>query len=204
MMSELAPQKIALFPLSNGLYPDSVLQLNIFEVRYLHLMKECNKNKLPFGVVWLSDGAEIQVAGKEQVFFPSGTLANIQSVEQVQPTLLQVRAVGGLRFQVESSELGPFGVWYANVRYLAQDPTIEAPIKFAPLTDRLGQLIASAQQQGFAGRLPFDAPYRLDECGWIANRWAELLPMEPEGKIDLLNEMDPVVRLEKIMNQIEL
>jgi uncharacterized protein len=203
-MSEPAPQKIALFPLSNGLFPDSVLQLNIFEVRYLHLMKECSKNKIPFGVVWLSEGAEIQVAGKQQVFFPSGTLANIQTIEQVQPTLLQVRAVGGLRFEVESSELGPFGVWYGHVRYLMADLATEPPAKFAPLIDRLGQLIASAQQQGFAARLPFDAPYRLDDCGWIANRWAELLPMEPERKVELLTEMDPETRLEKIMNQIEL
>jgi uncharacterized protein len=203
-MPDSLPDKIALFPLSNGLFPDSVLQLNIFEVRYLHLMKECHKNKLPFGVVWLSEGSEVQVAGKTQAFYQFGTLANIQSMEQVQPTLYQVRATGGLRFEIVASELGAFGVWYAQVRYLEADPIVEVSTKFTPLTDRLGQLIAGAQQQGFAQRLPFEAPYRLDDAGWIANRWAELLPMDSVQKVALHSELNPEARLEKIMDQVDL
>ncbi len=196
-------EKIALFPLSNGLFPDSLLMLNIFEVRYLNLMKECEKSSKPFGVVWLAEGSEIQTAGKAQVFHAHGTLACINSVGRVHPSLLQVRCTGGLRFSVESSELGPFGVWYGNVVYEAQDPPVEIPKKYALLAERLGQLIANAQKQNISGNFPFEAPYRLDEAGWVANRWAELLPFSPQNKLVLLMEKDPLQRLEKIAGLVE-
>jgi uncharacterized protein len=200
-----APQleKIPLFPLSNGLFPDSLLMLNIFEVRYLNLIKECEKQSKPFGVVWLADGSEIQTAGKAQVFHDHGTLACLNKIDRVHPSLLQVRCTGGLRFSVQSSELGPFGVWYGNVVYEAQDSPVEIPTKYTRLADQLGQLIANAQKQNMSEHFPFEAPYRLDEAGWVANRWAELLPFAPHDKLELLMEKDPLQRLERISGLVE-
>lgn len=202
-MPALLLEKIPLFPLSNGLFPDSLLQLNIFEVRYLNLIKECEKNNTPFGVVWLADGAEIQTAGKTQAFHPQGTLAHLQKVDRVQPSLLQVRCHGGLRFTVHASELGPFGVWYGEVVFENQDPPIEIPAEYNRLADHLGQLIANAQKQGFSDSLPFAPPYRLDEAGWVANRWAELLPFSAKDKLGLLIESDPVKRLAEVSSHVE-
>jgi len=34
---------IPLFPLSHGVFPDGMLQLQIFEVRYLDLIKRCHR-----------------------------------------------------------------------------------------------------------------------------------------------------------------
>jgi len=39
---------------------------------------------------------------------------------------------------------------------------------------------------------------RFDDAGWVANRWAELLPIRPAQKQSLLEEMDPLARLKKI------
>jgi uncharacterized protein len=203
-MTDSKTQRIPLFPLGNGLFPDSLLQLNIFEVRYLNLMKECEKAGTPFGVVWLEQGSEIQSAGKTQVFHPNGTLANIQLIDKIQPTLLRVRCVGGLRFTLTESELGPFGVWYGNATFEAPDPVVDIPTKFEPLAARLGELIATAQKQGFAENLPFDPPYRLDECGWVANRWAELIPFPATSKIEVLMENNPLARLEQLSHHIDL
>jgi uncharacterized protein len=202
-MTDILLEKIPLFPLSNGLFPDSLLRLNIFEVRYLHLIKECEKNNTPFGVVWLADGSEVQTAGKPQVFHPQGTLAHLQTVDRVQPSLLNVQCIGGLRFNVQKSELGPFGVWYGDVIYDEQDPQIDIVPDYARLTDHLGRLIANAQKQGFSQNLPFAAPYRLDEAGWVANRWAELLPFSARDKLAFLMEKDPLIRLEKISGYVE-
>jgi Lon protease-like protein len=41
-------------------------------------------------------------------------------------------------------------------------------------------------------------PYRLDECGWVADRWAELLPLPPAEKAMLLAQDDEVQRLRQI------
>jgi uncharacterized protein len=199
-MPELLLKKIALFPLTNGLMPESVLHLNIFEVRYLHLMKECHKTGTSFGIVSLARGAEVRVAGQVESFYPWGTLASIREFEQVQPSLYQLRVTGGFRFHIESSELGPLGIWYAQVSYLEADPPTEIPKDLNALADRLGQLIATAQQQGFESRLPCEPPYKLDDAGWVANRWLDLLVVPPEAKANLLAELNPITRLKAVMD----
>jgi Lon protease-like protein len=44
-------------------------------------------------------------------------------------------------------------------------------------------------------RLPFAPPFRLDDAGWVANRWCELLPVPLAAKQKLMALEDPVIRL---------
>ena len=46
--------------------------------------------------------------------------------------------------------------------------------------------------------MPVQPPYRLDDCGWVANRWCELLPISPDHKQGLLALDNPLVRLELV------
>jgi Lon protease-like protein len=121
----------------------------------------------------------------------------------VQPNFFRAVCQGGLRFEIESVLRGPLGVWQGQVKYLPQDPEIELPSHLQSHADRLGKVIASAQQQGVIDRLPIFAPYRLDQCGWLANRYAEAIDIAPEVKLQLLSETDPLKRLEivdKLLN----
>jgi len=195
--------RLPLFPLSHGLFPDGRLQLQIFEVRYLDLIRRCYQEGTAFGVVWLSEGDEVQKPGQIPSVFPWGCLAHIHDLVTVQPALLRVRCRGGLRFRLEGVEAGPYGVWYAETTAVDADPAIEIPQDLQGLSDRLGQWIAQAQTKGFEDRLPMEPPYRLDECGWVANRWAELLSLPGEQKVDLLAEMNPLRRLRAIKACLE-
>ena len=47
---------------------------------------------------------------------------------------------------------------------------------------------------------PIAAPYRLDDCGWVANRWSEMLPMNASQKQGLLALDNPVLRLELVQD----
>jgi Lon protease-like protein len=38
----------------------------------------------------------------------------------------------------------------------------------------------------------------MDDCGWVANRWCELLPMPLEVKHRLMSLDNPLVRLELV------
>lgn len=187
--------RIPLFPLSRGIFPDGMMHLNIFEVRYLDMIRRCEKEGTPFGVVWLAQGSEVQVPGESPVLHTVGTLAHIRELTALQPALLQVVCQGGLRFKLESHASGPYGVWYGSVDFLPADASVEIPAALQPMADLLGQWIAGAQKQSSAGELPLFAPYRLDECGWVANRWAEMLPIANEGKLQMLSENDPLLRL---------
>jgi len=189
---------IPLFPLSHGIFPDGMLPLQIFEVRYLDLIKRCYQQQQPFGVAWIKEGSEVQVPGEVPSLYAYGCMAHIRKFEQVQPSFFRVLCQGGLRFQLHDVQAGPYGVWQGSVSYLAQDPEVEVPINLQSHADRLGKVIASAQQQGVIDKLPIFQPYHLDQCGWIANRFAEAMQISAETKQKLLCETDPKLRLELV------
>jgi Lon protease-like protein len=190
--------KIALFPLSHGVFPDGMLSLQIFEVRYLDLIKRCHTQQIPFGVVWLKKGSEIQVPSETPLLHDFGCVAHIRDFEEVQPNLYRVICQGGVRFKLQHAQPGPYGVWQGEVTYLSNDPEVDIPASLQHHANRLGKLIANAQQQGQSHRLPIFKPYLLDQCGWVANRYAEALDISPEEKQQLLCELDPVKRLQEI------
>lgn len=198
----MAPVQIPLFPLTNGLFPDGLLSLNIFEVRYLKMVTTCFEAKLPFGVVMLDQGNEVQKAGVIETLHDWGCLANIISVQTIQPAVLYVKCKGGARFELGERARGQFGLWQGMANLSADDARAPIPSDLQYLADKLGALIASAQKRGAAEELPLAPPYRLDECGWVANRWAELLPLPPIEKVALLAEDDPQARLYKISDWI--
>lgn len=186
---------LPLFPLSQPLFPDSLMQLRIFEVRYLHMIKHCQKENRPFGVVALRHGGEVQKPGADESIHATGCLAHLDEVVQVQQGLLFIQYRGGQRFHIEANERGAYGLWHGQVRLLEPDLATDLPPDLQPLADKLGALIANAQRQGAEGQLPITRPYRLDECGWVANQWAMLLALNGAEKTKLLAEDDPLTRL---------
>lgn len=189
---------IPLFPLSSPLFPDSRMPLRIFEVRYLHMVKQCHKDNEPFGIVALRTGGEVQRPGVDESMHSIGCLAHITDLIEVQPGLLMIDTTGGKRFHMDASERGTYGLWHGRVSLLEEDMAVDIPPDLQPLADKLGSLIADAQKQGLEKQLPLTRPYRLDECGWVANQWATLLNIEAHVKVDLLAENDPLARLTKI------
>jgi hypothetical protein len=190
--------KIPLFPLSHGLFPDGMLSLQIFEVRYLDLIKRRHQQGLPFGVVWLKKGSEVQIPGEMPLLHNFGCLAHIRNFQQIQPNLFVVTCQGGARFELHDTQAGPFGVWQGDITYLANDSEVELPASLQKHADRLGQVIARAQQQGQSQGLPIFQPYLLDQCGWVANRYAEAMNIDVDKKLGLLSELDPLKRLQQV------
>ncbi len=91
---------LRLFPLQAlVLYPGMPLPLNVFEPRYVQLMQECTEAEEPFGVVLLSEGAEVGPNDADP--FKIGTTADIQKVVPAGERL-SVTSVGGQRFSVQS------------------------------------------------------------------------------------------------------
>jgi len=80
---------------------------------------------------------------------------------------------------------------------------MDVPSHLQAYADKLGKVIASAQQQGVIDQLPISPPYQLDQCGWLANRYAEALPIRADVKIQLLSEADPLQRLESVIRLMQ-
>lgn len=204
MNTALTLQSLPLFPLGTVLFPDGVLPLRVFEVRYLDMIGRAHRAGAPFGVVALTQGQEVRKAGAgPEAFATVGTLATITSLEQVQPGLLAIRAQGGQRFRVQSHEQLKHGLWVANVEQVAPDQSVPVPADLLPTALALANLVQSLREKGAtADQLPIAEPMRLDDCGWVANRWCELLPMPPALKQRLMELDNPLVRLELVADAL--
>jgi Lon protease-like protein len=195
----LTLQSLPLFPLSAVLYPDGLLSLRVFEVRYLDMIAKCRKAGAPFGVVSLTQGQEVRLPGVQEAFSQVGTLATIHDFESPQAGLMLVRATGTHRFRIRNSDQLKHGLWVADVERVAADMTVPVPEDLQGTADALQRLIQSLQlKPGNPGPMPLLPPWRLDDCGWVANRWCELLPLPVALKQRLMELDNPLVRLELV------
>lgn len=181
------------------LFPGGLLPLRIFEVRYLDMVKRCHKSGEPFGVVALTEGHEVRQPGQSERFRDVGTLAVIESLEQTQPGLLTIECSATQRFRIRDRRLLKHGLWVADVETLPDDAATAVPEHLTPVADSLGTLRERLLTRGLAGtRHPLAGTPRLDDCGWVANRWGELLPAPADVKQNLMVLEDPVTRLELV------
>lgn len=188
-------EAVPLFPLSSALFPKSILVLNVFEVRYLHLMRRVRDDGIVFGVVPLAQGGEVQKAGEVETLHEWGCLARLDQMEEIAPAVLAVKCVGTQRFRLGAHARGAYGLWSGDIERVVDTPTA-MPTQHQGLADRLGALIAQSQREGFEDRLPMQQPYELEDASWVSDRWASLLPLSAEQKVELLSELDAVKRLE--------
>jgi uncharacterized protein len=199
MTSVLTLQSLPLFPLGAVLFPGGVLPLRIFEVRYLDMVRRCHEAGAPFGVVLLTQGGEVRRPGSTESFSDVGTLATITELERPRPGLMMVRATGSHRFRITASDQMRHGLWIANVERIAADREVGIPDDLKPAAHALEKLIHSLEARKAAlDRLPLEAPWHLDDCAWVANRWCELLPLRMQVKQRLLELENPLLRLELV------
>lgn len=192
---------IPLFPLSNALFPAGVIHLRIFEVRYLDMIRRCIADSTEFGVVGLLAGNEVRTPEGVETLSPVGTMARVDTWEAPLPALLEIRCIGTGRFRLLSSVVAKYGLWMGDAEPIADDPPTSVPAAMQGSADALGRLVAQWQQEGVPpDRMPLAPPYRLDDSGWVANRWCELLPLPPDDKASLLAMTDPVARLASIQD----
>jgi Lon protease-like protein len=197
---------LPLFPLGTVLYPGGLLPLRIFEVRYLDMIGKCHKTGAPFGVVALTRGAEVRKPEDEasEAFHAVGTLATLSAFSMPQPGLMMIRCTGMQRFEISSREKLKHGLWIANVTRLDDDQAVKVPEDLRGAANALGKLIKTLQERAVpADEMPLQAPYQLNDCAWVANRWCELLPMPLELKQRLMMLDNPLVRLELVSDILE-
>lgn len=195
---------LPLFPLGTVLFPGGLLPLRVFEVRYLDLTRSCERSGAPFGVVALRQGQEVRRPGAAlEQLESAGTLARIEALEQVQPGLLMVRCRGAERFRIERSERLRHGLWVADVTLLPAEPDVPVPSDLAHVADALRRVHAGLRRGPASLPVPDAGDARFEDCGWVANRWCELLPLPLVLKQRLLGLDSSLLRLELVADLLE-
>ena len=188
---------LPLFPLRSVLFPGGLLALKVFEARYLDLVADCLRRQQPFGVVCLLQGGEVRAGKSAAVRFESaGVLARLDDVDSEQPGVLLARCTGTRRFRLDGAAAQQAdGLWVGNAALLTDDPTLPPSAEHQPTVQALANAIATLKAQGAE---PFHQPHRLDDAGWVANRWCEILPISLGAKQKLMELDDPQVRLQLV------
>ena len=181
---------LPLFPLNTVLFPGCVLDLQIFEARYLDMIARCMKQGTGFGVVCILEGSEVGDA--PQNVATVGCEALIRDFQTQDNGLLGIRVEGGRRFNVLSTELQRDQLLSAEVEWLDEIP--EQPLQEEDL-DLLALLKALAEHPMVAA---LNMSTEVQGQQSLANQLAYLLPFAEEDKLDLLQVDDPQQRLDGI------
>jgi Lon protease-like protein len=121
-----------------------------------------------------------------------GVLADLREVDAEQSGILKVACLGGHRFEIGEPRRQADGLWLADATTLDDDDRVVPTPEFAPTVQALSRAIESLQTQGHR---PFLEPYRLNDTGWVANRWCEILPIPLAARQKLMELGEPQRRL---------
>ena len=196
-------RKIPLFPLGTILFPDGVIALKIFEARYLDMIKQCLREKTEFGVVSIIKNLDASEEDLSLSFSSIGTLAQIEDFDPVQPALYMTKSFGTQRFRLIRSKQEVNGLWMGEVELIENDPLTPIPQEHQKVAELLDEIISVIQSEDLLGEIFFKKPFKVNDCGWVSNRLAELLPISLAQKNHLLAQTNPRIRLDLITEIIE-
>jgi len=189
-------QEIPLFPLQLVMFPGGRLDLQIFERRYIDLVRRCMRTETGFGICLLKNGTETVRAGTQQTIHRTGTYANIIDWDQLPNGLLGITVEGSSKFNIDECWLAETGVLTANVTFSENDSVGKQTIPIDEDFDALAQLLQNLESHPLVEQKNLVIDYdNLWDLGW---RLAELIPVENTTKQDLLELDDPWERIENI------
>jgi len=186
---------LPLFPLSAVLFPGCMLDLQIFEARYLDMISRCMKQGEGFGVVCIIEGAEVGEAAGQ--FSAIGCEALVRDFDQRPNGLLGIRVEGGRRFRVQRARVLPDQLTLAEVEWLDEQPEQPLTAEHADLAALLGALNAHP----LMAALGMSSEPAGQEA--LANQLAYLLPLAVEQKLLLLESAEAPQRLELLQQLLE-
>lgn len=186
---------VPLFPLNSIVLPRGRIPLQLFEPRYIDMLTRCMKDDRGFVVVLLRDGAE---TGRIAEFYDIGTYVRIIDFQQLENGLLGITVEGSAKVSVIRSWQQEDGLNVGDVELLVDEADVDVPEHFGELPSVLRALFKHPVIQD----LDMDVNYEdAREVGW---RLTELLPLDKEEKQRLVELQDPLERLSRLQDLLEV
>ena len=117
--------------------------------------------------------------------------------------VLLLNTRGGERFRIIETRTLPSQLIEARIDTMPADDKVDSGETLTLCSNLLRVVIEDlldrtrdAAGEDFINPLP--EPHRLNDAGWVANRWGEMLPIALEAKQALLELTDPAVRLQQV------
>jgi len=192
--------ELPLFPLSGVLLPYGRVPLQIFEPRYIDLVRDCMKTNSLFGVVWMRHGAEVAQRGRAASDLGDyGTCARIVDFDQLPNGLLGITIEGAERFDLFETQSRANGLIVGQVEL----HEALAPARLSEENQSLLDVLRSLEIHPHVERLKLRVDY--NDAWQVGNTLVQLLPLEESLKYELLgiDEIDELMtELHALLNQI--
>ena len=194
--------ELPLYPLGTVLFPGALLPLQLFELRYLQMIGECERQGSGFGVVTLTQGREVHRPGAAAEQFEAlGTRVQIERIERPQPGLVMVWCRGIEKFRIDATQQRSNGLCIGQVQALSTEPAVQVPEDLQYLSEQMHKALTQLSAQPSV--VPHWAEaWRLQDCSWLSHRWGELLPLPLPMKYRLFALQEPLMRLELIGDMV--
>lgn len=182
-------KRCPVFPLNMTLFPGGRLPLQIFETRYIDMVKNCLKDEHGFVVVSIKEGQEV---GQKPETYQIGTYAEIIDWDTLPSGLLGITVEGGQRVNLSELNIANDKLLSSKVDYIDDDPDITVPESYSHLVD----ILKSIENNPVIHNLNLNIDYQ--SASQLSCRLSELLPFDIEDKQALLELHDPLERLARV------
>jgi len=187
---------IPLFPLNSILFPKGRISLQIFESRYVDMIRQCLRDQSGFGVVLIETGSEVANPKQKLDIHRIGTYSSVVDWNQLPNGLLGITVEGQTTFKIveswrEDNDLCKAEVVFRDFDSVNSDP-VDVGEQFQEYVDLLQGLSRHPAIEELKLNIRFE---NLREIVW---RLSELLPISNRDKQALLELSDPFDRLEQI------
>ncbi|EGG29258.1 ATP-dependent protease La domain protein [Aequoribacter fuscus] len=185
-----------LFPLPTTLLPYGKMPLQIFEQRYLKLVKQCMREGSTFGVIQLVKGSEVMKDGRRvpPIVAERGTVAQIVDWDQLPNGLLGITLQGQNTFTASNLRVAEDGLVLCDAEF-------ESELTPSPLLDTwegLAEVLESLETHPHVERLQLNVDYR--DAWQVGYHLLQLLPLDESLKLSLLAP-DSLERLMTTLDQ---
>jgi len=193
-------RELAIFPLTVNVLPGGYLPLQIFEPRYLDMVKKCMTRETGFCVVLLRGSMNQISSSKLPDHSPIGTYVEIVDFNQLENGLLGITVQGQCRIQILDRRKQEDGLIIADI---IEQTEVEESISLEPQYENIWRILKDISKHPEIKKLELEIDF--DNSSSVAYNLASLLPLTPLDRQNILefrSNVDRFDHLNKIVKQL--
>ena len=193
-------RELSIFPLTINVLPGGYLPLQIFEPRYLDMVKKCMTQEIGFCVVLLRGSMDQIDSSKLPDHSPIGTYVEIVDFNQLENGLLGITVQGQYRVQILDRRKQEDGLMVADIIEQSEE---EESLSLEPQYKNIWRILREISKHPEIKKLELDIDFNNSSS--VAYNLASLLPLTPPERQNILefqSNVDRFDHLNKIVKQL--
>ena len=182
------------------IFPGGKLPLQIFETRYVDMVKRCLREGTGFGVIMITEGDQVLRDPEQQLPSVSrcGTYCTIADFDELPNGMLGIMAEGMKKFVIRDEYEQSDRLMMGDIEFLGDEKDVDMPAEKEHLSSLLESLMSHEAVQRVG--LGCDMTQAVE----VGARLTELLPCSNGFKQRMLEIKDPLVRLSELDKLVDL